>query len=93
MNLDNHKRSVLMHCPSCGNTLLETLVGIEEATELIKCPSCSYEMTKDELINGNAENLSVNAQEMAKEALPDIAREIRKQLQAAFKNSKNIKFK
>ena len=82
-----------MHCPSCGNTLLEALVGIEEATELIKCPSCSYEMTKDELINGNAENLSVNAHEMAKEALPDIAKEIRKQFRAAFKNSKNIKFK
>ncbi len=93
MNLDKHNRAVVMHCPSCGNTLLEGLVGIEEATELIKCPSCSYEMTKDELINGNADNLSINAQEMAKEALPDIAKEIKKQLQASFKNSKFIKIK
>lgn len=93
MNLNKHNRHVEMHCPSCGNTQLEALIGVEEATQLIKCPSCSYEMTKDELINGNAENLSVNAQEMAKEVLPDIAKEIKKQLQAAFKNSKNIKFK
>jgi uncharacterized Zn finger protein (UPF0148 family) len=59
----------------------------------VKCASCGREMTKDELMRENSENIQEHADEIAKQARADLGRELKKNLQDAFKDSKFIKIK
>lgn len=51
------------------------------------------EITRDELIRENSENISEHVNEIKKEVTNDIANELKKQLASAFKGSKFIKVK
>ena len=58
----------------------------------MKCASCGREMTKDELMRENSENIQEHADEIAKQAA-DLGNELKKSLQDTFKNSNFIKIK
>lgn len=93
MNTDKYSRNVSMQCPTCGNT--EFAFEQDDAGEisLIRCPSCNREITKDELIRENEENINIHAEEMGNEIKKDFAGELKNRLQNAFKGSKNIRIK
>jgi len=62
-------------------------------TELVTCASCGRELTRDELIRENSENIEEHVKEMGKEVTEELGRELKKQLAAAFKGNKFIKVK
>lgn len=88
--MDKYNRSIRMLCPTCGATDFEFET---EESELVKCASCERELTKDELIQENDENIQQNVKEATDEAVKDIEKELTKSLKKAFKGNKNIKIK
>ena len=90
-NLRN--KNVTLLCPTCGNSDLEIIHGSEETVELVRCPSCGRELTKDELIKENSENIDMNLTEVKNEITKDVAKEMQKMLKDVFKGNKNIKFR
>ena len=93
MNLDKLNRSISLLCPTCGSSEMESLNGPHDISELFKCNSCGLEITKDELMSANQENINTNLDEMKQEAVKDVKSEIEKVLKNTFKDSKNITFK
>lgn len=90
MNLDKHSRTILLQCPTCGGASFESEIG--EDTE-VKCVQCGRVIERDELLRENSENIQENLEEMNSDVGKDIARQMRKTLQDAFKGNKNIKIK
>lgn len=74
MDGEKYTRSVMLICPTCGNTQLESLAG--EQVETIRCPSCNRTMTRDELIRENGENIEANIEEMKEEIFEDVKNEL-----------------
>lgn len=87
MDSRKYDRSIVLNCPTCGNTDFET--SEYDNNPLVKCVSCNREMTKDDLINENGENIDFNVEEVADEVLGDLSQ----MFKSAFKGSKNIKIK
>lgn len=82
-------RAIRLRCPTCGATEFAQTEG----SELVKCASCGRDMTKDELMHENSENIQEHVDEIAKQATADLGNELKKALQDAFKNNKFIKIK
>lgn len=93
LDLSKHNRSVPIHCPTCGATEFSVSDAEESDTALVKCPGCGLEISRADLLAVNQENIQINAKELAKAALPDLEKHLKKQLQDAFKGNKFIKFK
>jgi uncharacterized Zn finger protein len=91
MDSEKYNRSIVLSCPTCGNTDFET--SEDENNPLVKCVSCNRETTKDDLINENGENIDFNVDEISDEVLTDVSNNLSKMLKNAFKGSKNIKIK
>lgn len=93
MNPDKYNRQVRLICPTCGGDQFETRDDIEESTTVVKCISCDRELTKDELIRENGENIDAHISEMNDQIIEDAAKELRKSLKDAFRGNKNITIK
>ena len=93
MKAEKYNRNITLLCPTCGNSDLEIIHGYEESIERVRCPSCGRELTKDELIKENFENIGINLTEVKKEITKDVGKEMHKMLKDAFKGNKNIKFR
>ena len=92
MDANKYNRTVEIQCPTCGSSLFRyepQTGGIEIAT----CASCGREITKDDLLRENAENISKHAEEIGREFTKDVAKELRDTLRRAFAGNKYIKFK
>lgn len=81
MDAAKYNRSITLLCPSCGSDQFSHGDGVDEAIEITKCASCGREMTKDDLIHENSENISANVDEVKNEIVDDI----RKQFKDIFK--------
>ncbi len=92
MQAEKYNRSINMLCPTCGGGQF-AFEGEGEAVQSMKCASCGRELSKDELIELNGENISEHVKEMGKEITQDLAKELRDRLRNAFRGSKNITFK
>ena len=86
MNSDKYNRSVNLICPTCGGDQFE--YDEVEVTH-ITCVSCEREMTKEELINENSENIQVNVAEVTQ----NIKKDFEKKIKDIFKNNKNTRGK
>lgn len=93
MKDENHNRNVSLLCPTCGCSQFSYKNGVDETIEIAKCASCGREVTKDELIHENSENISEHVKEIGKSVTDDIAKQLRESLKKAFKGSKNIRIK
>lgn len=89
MDAEKHNRNVSLLCPTCGCTQFEYEKGVDETIEIVKCASCSRELTKDELIQENSENISEHVREIGSQVLEDFAKELKESL----KGSKYIRIK
>ena len=93
MGDDKYSRQISLLCPTCGCSEFEFDEGTVQTGELAKCASCGREMTKDELIRENSENISEHAKEVGQGVVRGLAKELRTSLKKAFRGSKNIKIK
>lgn len=93
MDADKYTRSVTLLCPTCGSTQFSPVAPDNIESELQQCASCGREITRDELIRENSENIDEHVKEIGHEVANDLALELKKQLASAFKGSKFIKVK
>ncbi len=93
MNLrsDKYSRQVTLLCPTCGNDQFAHNGADAQTSELLTCAGCGLEISKDDLIRANAENVDEHVKEIGKEAVKDLQRELHESLKKAFRGSKNIK--
>lgn len=85
MKLDKLNRNVVLLCPTCGNSEMESLHGPHDVSDLFKCNSCELEITRDDLLTSNQENINANLDELKKLAAKEIKSELEKILKKAFK--------
>jgi len=93
MNPEKYDRSVTLLCPTCGSSQFSQSAENEEDSALMKCASCGREITKDELIRENSENIAEHVDEIKEQVVKDVRSELQKSLAAAFKGNKHIKIK
>ncbi|MBA7557908.1 hypothetical protein ES705_50690 [subsurface metagenome] len=93
MKNEKYNRKASLLCPTCGCSLFVYRQGVDEAIELAKCVSFGREITKDELIRENSENINENVKEIGDQIVKDMAKELKESLKKAFKGSKNISIK
>ena len=93
MDAKKFNRSVALFCPTCGCTQFSSSEPINTETELVTCTSCGRELTRDELIRENSENINEHVKAVGKEVTEELGQELKKQLAAAFKGNKFIKVK
>jgi predicted RNA-binding Zn-ribbon protein involved in translation (DUF1610 family) len=93
MDTEKYNRSVTLLCPTCGSTKFSSSELNNSESELLKCANCGLEVTRDELIRENSENIDEHVKEVTKEVTEDLGRELKKQLAATFKGNKFIEIK
>ena len=93
MDTSKYDRSVSLFCPTCGNDQFEYGQEGNEGPEVVTCASCGHELTKDQLLQENSENITAHVDEVGKEFVEDVANDLRATLKRAFRNSKNIKIR
>jgi transcription initiation factor IIE alpha subunit len=69
MDDEKYTRNVSLLCPTCGCTQFKYEKGVDETIEIAQCASCGREITKDELIKENMENLLEHTKEIGKQAV------------------------
>lgn len=83
-------RNVSLLCPVCGNdqfsTVNDDIENLKDAPDekRIKCSDCGATRTKAELIEENQEIINANIEDIKKEAISKIEKELKK----AFKKLK-----
>ena len=93
MDEEKYTRKLVMVCPTCGCDQFKYEKGVDETIEVVKCACCEREMTKDELMRENSENISAHREEIGQEALKDAAKEFKQMLKDTFRGSDFIKVK
>jgi len=93
MKDEKYSRKVNLLCPTCGCSHFLYRQGVDDAIEIAKCVSCGREITKDELIKENSENINEHFKEIGDQIVKDTAKELKESLKKAFKGSKNIRIK
>lgn len=90
MNLDNHSRTITLHCPTCAGTAFES---DSPESHTVRCVGCDRVISRDELRRENEESIQAHLSEIKKEVSKAVADDLRKRLQNAFKGSKGFKLK
>lgn len=75
-------RNIKLNCPICAND--QFLYDSELESTIYKCSDCSKEFTKDELLVANEYKINANIEDIKKEAI----KEIEKELKEMFKKIK-----
>ncbi|QTR51884.1 ECs_2282 family putative zinc-binding protein [Candidatus Thiothrix anitrata] len=85
MDTEKYNRSITLFCPTCGNSQFSPVSSDDINSELQKCASCGREITRDELIKENSENIEEHAKEIKEEITRDITAKLKKRLSSMFK--------
>lgn len=93
MRDEDYNRIIGLQCPTCGCTSYEYEQGADETIEMAKCASCGREITKDELLQANSENIQEHIAEVGKQITDDLVKEFKTSLKKTFKGSKYIRIK
>lgn len=81
MDADKYNRTIMLLCPTCGSDQFSQQEVSGEAVQMVTCATCGREMTKDDLIQENNENITAHVDEVKQEIVDDI----RKQFAKMFK--------
>lgn len=92
-NADKYNRSVSLLCPTCGGNQFSHDDADVSTIALVKCETCGLEISKDDLIRANSENVDEHVKEIGQEVVKDIEKELRDSLKKAFGGSKNFRIK
>ena len=90
--MKDFQRTIQLHCPTCGGTDFENAAN-EDPTTILECAICHRTMTRERLLEDNAEHIKFQEQEMVKEVEQQVAQELNQKLRDAFRGSKFIKVK
>jgi predicted nucleic acid-binding Zn-ribbon protein len=82
---DEYAKKVELACPVCGGKTFQYDSTITDGPAT--CLLCKRTFSRDELLAANSETLSANMEELQKEAVDDMGKELRKKLKDAFGNS------
>ena len=82
MGAEKYNRSISLLCPTCGHDQFQ----YDDEDELIPvtCQQCEIEMSRDDLIEANAENIEINKNEV----IGEVTNDIQKQFKDMFKGSR-----
>lgn len=92
MDAQKYSRSITLLCPTCGSTDL-SVQGADDGAQMASCSSCGLEISKDDLISENSENITAHVNEIGREISRDFAAEMKKSLKTALRGSKYFKVK
>lgn len=81
MDADKYNRTITLLCPTCGSDQFSQQEASGAAVQMVTCARCGREMTKDDLIQENSENVAAHVDEVKQEIVDDI----RKQFARIFK--------
>jgi transcription initiation factor IIE alpha subunit len=81
MDADKYNRTITLLCPTCGSDQFSQQEAFGEAVQIVTCATCGREMTKDDLLQENNENITAHVDEVKQEIFDDI----RKQFAKMFK--------
>lgn len=87
MNVDKYQRELSVLCPTCG---YGKFACENEEDNIIKCESCGRTFLKEELLKENEESIYETVQEMGKEAVTDIAKELKSMFKRTLGKNKNF---
>lgn len=93
MDAEKYNRSITLLCPTCGSVDLNTISGAEVADQIATCSGCGLEISRDDLISENSENIAAHVNEIGQELTRDFAAEMKKSLEKTFRGSKYFKVK
>lgn len=80
MDAEKYNRSITLLCPTCGSTDLNTKSGADVSEQIATCSGCGLEISKDDLISENSENIAAHVKEIGQEVTRDFAAEMKKTL-------------
>jgi tRNA(Ile2) C34 agmatinyltransferase TiaS len=89
--VSKYDRKVTLLCPTCGGTQFASEGDVSSEEKTFNCASCGRQMTKDELIRENSENISLHVKDIKEEAAADIKKQLKDALGRAFKGGINIR--
>ena len=78
-------------CATCGGSQFASEGDVSSEEKTFKCGSCGRQMTKDELIRENSENISLHVEDIKEEAAADIKKQLKDALSRAFKGNGNFR--
>ena len=82
INPDEYNRTIPVHCPTCRGSEFNSDDDVPDSDSmLLTCAGCGRELTKRELNEANEENVQTHLEEVKKQVLKDVE----KQLKDAFK--------
>ena len=90
MDASKLTRTIRLRCPTCAGTDFSSVADAKDVA-LIACAACGRSMTREELESANAENIHEHLEEIKREAVGQVADELKKMLREAFRGSKHIK--
>ena len=90
---DKYNRSVSLLCPTCGSDQFSHDGADAQTSVLLTCGNCGLEISKDDLIRANSENVQEHVTEIGQAVVKDLQRELHESLKKAFRGSKNIKIR
>lgn len=92
MDAEKYSRAITLLCPTCGSTDL-TAQGADDGAQIAVCSSCGLEVSRDDLIRENSENIAAHVSEIGQQLSRDFAAEMKKSLKKVFSGRKNFKVK
>lgn len=91
MDEGKYDYQVTLLCPTCGSD--QFLFDDEVEYCPVRCVNCGREMSRDELVQENAESIDTYVAQIGEEVKTDIAKELKKSLRDSFKSSEHIRLK
>lgn len=93
MSFENLNRTVTLLCPDCGSNQFAFDGDDTSDASTVKCSGCGRESTKADLIAANRDRIDAEVKKIGEEATEEVARQLKKSLQDAFRGSTTIKVK
>jgi uncharacterized Zn finger protein len=88
MDAEKYNRTVSLLCPTCGYDQFSH-EDESSSNQLVTCARCGLQLTREELIDRNQENIHLTVKDIEKQVVSDLKTELTK----AFRGNKFIKVK
>lgn len=78
IDANKYNRRVPVHCPTCGSSTFSTDDAVpDDDSRLMTCAACGREVTKTELLEANAENVEAHVDEVKRQVLKDVEKQLK----------------
>ncbi len=78
MNTEKYNREIPMNCPTCGRTQFKTEEN--ESASMVECASCGRQISKDDLLRENSENINAHVSEASKQVTDALLKDFKASL-------------